>query len=222
MITPDEIIKSKRKTISICVLKDGRVVVRAPIKAKNDAIKKFILEKQKWIAEKLYLVNKNRAEYIDVINNNKKLMLGREMVVKRENVKTISANLDTCEIVVPANIPDNDVEKRLKTWYKKIAKDILSKRTMEYSSKIKIYPSKIKLSSSKNRWGSCTNHNVISFNTKVVMLPTQLIDYIIVHELCHIVEFNHSKKFWELVNVFLSNVKERRTKLKEYSFLLTM
>ena len=222
MIIPDEIVKSKRRTISICVMKDGRVVVRAPLRAKNETIQKFLIQKQNWITEKIYLVNKNRAEHINIINNNKKLLFGREMTVKHCETKTITANLESGEIAVPAGFDEGELEKKINNWFKKLAKDVLAKRTAEFSAKMKIYPNKIKLSKSKNRWGSCSNNSVISYNTKVIMLPPKLIDYIIVHELCHIVEFNHSKKFWELVNVFLSDVGERRKKLKEYAFLLGM
>ena len=80
----------------------------------------------------------------------------------------------------------------------------------------------MKISDSSGRWGSCSSKGVICFNWRVIMLPPTIIDYVIIHELCHLVEMNHSKKFWRQVETFLPNTPKLKEAIKEYGFLLSM
>lgn len=221
MIAPDLILKSKRKTLSLCVMKDGKVIVKAPTRAKQQDIDKFIYEKQAWLSEKLAIITSNRTAYDDIINYQKFLYLGQRYSLKSDSSNKITIN-DEFNILIPSKIEQGNLPKKLKDWYKKQAKQILKTRTGEISNKVKLYPVDIKISDSKGRWGACNSKNVISYNWRVVMLPPDIIDYVILHELCHMVEFNHSKKFWELVCTLMPSAKLRKNKIKEYSFLLDM
>ena len=129
---------------------------------------------------------------------------------------------DNFNILIPQKLQGEKIPKAIKNWYKQQAKKIIEQRSNQISNKIKITPKEIKFSSSKGRWGACNSKNVITYNWKVILLPPDVIDYVIIHELCHLVEFNHSKKFWQLVNLFLPNTNMMRAKIKQYSFLLDM
>jgi len=111
---------------------------------------------------------------------------------------------------------------KLKSWYKKTAKNILEERVGYISNLIKLSPNSIRISDSKGRWGACNSKGNVSFNFRVVMLAPSIIDYVIVHELCHLVEMNHSKRFWNLVDSFLPNASTQKQKIKEFSFLLSL
>ena len=102
----------------------------------------------------------------------------------------------------------------------KMAKNILEERVSYISNLIKLRPNNMKITDSKGRWGACNSNGNISFNFRVVMLEPAVIDYVIVHELCHLIEMNHSKKFWGIVNSFLPNASELKHKIKDYGFLL--
>ena len=221
MITPDEIVKSNRKTLSLCVMKDGRVIVRAPSRAKDIDIERFITQKQEWLSEKLSIIENNKNKFGDIISYKKFLFLGQRYTLKYDQTKKIEIG-DNNEILIPNRYDKSKLNKLLRNWYVKQAKEIIKNRSNEISNKIKLHPFSIKFTNSKGRWGACNNKNVISYNWRLIMLPPDIIDYVIVHELCHMVEFNHSKKFWELVLAFMPNAKLRRIRIKDYSFLLDM
>ena len=222
MITPDLISRSNRKTLSLSILKDGQIVIKAPLKMSDDAIEKFVFEKQHWIRQKLAYIEHNKEKFDEVMNLKKFLLFGNEYTLKLANIKKIETSNNEMSIYVPNNIPEDKVFQKLKNWYKKIAKNILEERLNYICGIIKLKPNNFRISDSKGRWGACNSRGSISFNFRVVMLPPAVIDYVIVHELCHLIEMNHSKKFWDLVNSFLPNTNSLKQKIKEYSFLLSL
>ena len=220
MITPDLITRSSRRTLSLAILKDGQIVVKAPLKMSGSAIEKFVYEKQDWIKQKLAYIENNRRKYDDIISYSKFLLFGNRYDLKIANVKTIQTSKDEMCIFMPKTIPQDKLLIKLKSWYKKTARKILEERIDYISNLIKLQPNALKITDSKGRWGACNSKGNISFNFRVVMLEPAVIDYVIVHELCHLIEMNHSKKFWNIVNSFLPNAQELKNKIKEYSFLL--
>lgn len=219
MITPDYIERSNRRTLSLSVLKNGSVVVKAPISMSDNVIKKFVEDKQSWIKEKLLIVSKNISKFDDVMHYKRFLLYGNKYKLVLTDVKRVETS-DNFEIFVPRKTEPDKVLKLLKQWYKKIAKQILFERLTYIESKTNLKSASMKISDSKGRWGSCSNKGVICFNWRVIMLPPQIIDYVIVHELCHLVELNHSKNFWKLVNTFLPNADKLKKAIKEYGVLL--
>ena len=219
MIVPDYIERSNRKTLSLSVLKDGVVLVKAPLSMKDEIINKFVEEKQDWIRSKLMIVNKTKDKFSDVLKYKKFLLYGNEYELVFGDVKKIET-VDGFKIVIPQKTENEKVLKLLKSWYKKVAKQILSDRLKYVEGKLRLKSKAMRISDSKGKWGSCNSAGTICFNWRVIMLPPKIIDYVIVHELCHLVEMNHSKKFWGLVSKFLPDVAERKKMIKEYGFLL--
>lgn len=221
MITPDYIERSNRKTLSLSVLKDGSVVVKAPIRMRDEVIIKFVEDKQEWIKSKLFLVNKTINKFEDVVSYKSFLLYGNKYTLLASDVKRIETN-DKFQIVFPQKTEPEKILKLIKSWYKKVAKQVLQDRLEYIESRIKLKSMIMKIGDSKGRWGSCNSKGVINLNFRVIMLPPAIIDYVIVHELCHLVEMNHSKNFWKLVESFLPNVDNLKAEIKEYSFLLTL
>ena len=221
MITPDYIERSNRRTLSLSVLKDGNVVVKAPITMKDSVINRFVEEKQDWIREKLFLINKTISRFDDVVHYKKFLLYGNRYSLVLDNVKKIETN-DKFQIVMSNKVEPDKILKNLKLWYKKIAKQILAERLAFIESRIKLKSNSFRIGDSKGRWGSCNSKGPICLNFRVIMLPPSLIDYVIVHELCHLVEMNHSKAFWNLVSTFLPNVDKLKKAIKEYGILLSL
>ncbi len=219
MITPDFIERSNRKTLSLIVLKDGQVVVKAPIRMKDEVINRFVEDKQGWIKDKLLIVNKTIQKFDDVVHYQRFLLYGNKYSLLLTDVKKIETN-DNFQILVPQKTERDKINKALKAWYKKAARQVLGDRLAFIESKIKLKSNYFKIGDSKGRWGACNSKGVISLNWRVIMLPPQIIDYVIVHELCHLVEMNHSKNFWKLVETFLPNAPMLKNAIKEYSFLL--
>jgi hypothetical protein len=157
----------------LAVYCDGVFIVTAPEKTSENIIEKFIIQKSKWIIEKL--------EYSKDIS--KRLFLSN----------------------------NNDEYKE----YKKQAFDLAKERVEYFNKKYKFKFNKINIKNQKTRWGSCSKKGNLNFNYKIVLLPQKISDYIIIHELCHLGEFNHSQKFWNLVSWAMPDYLEIQKKLKK-------
>ena len=101
-----------------------------------------------------------------------------------------------------------------------MALDIVGKRVMDISNNIYIRPSKIIIKDQKSLWGSCNSRREIRLNWRLVLMPQFVMDYIIIHELCHIKQMNHSKEFWKLVESHCPSYKESKYWLKENGAML--
>jgi len=99
--------------------------------------------------------------------------------------------------------------------YKLAAKRELTRRTADYAKRMNVAPANVKINSAVTRWGSCSGKNSINFSWRLIMAPDDVIDYVVIHELAHIKEHNHSQKFWAAVENVLPDYKARRNKLKE-------
>lgn len=108
----------------------------------------------------------------------------------------------------------------VKELYKEKLPEILLPILYKYSKQMNLYPNKVSFRFNKSRWGSCSAKNNISFNYYLAQLPKELIEYIVVHELAHIKHKNHSKNFWDLVEKYLPDVKNRRKLLRQYEKLM--
>lgn len=221
MIVPDYIERSKRKTLSLTVLKNGSVIVKAPISMRDEIINRFVEDKQNWIREKLASIKETQNKFEDIISLKKFLIYGNKYSLVRSDVKQIQTG-NNFEILAPSKLDGEKLAKSISAWYKKIAKKALAERLDFIEKRINLKSTSFKIGDSRGRWGSCNSYGNIIINYRVVMLPPQIIDYVLVHELCHLVELNHSRKFWETVEKFLPNFELQRKAIKEYGFLLNM
>lgn len=221
MIVPDYIERSKRKTLSLTVLKNGNVIVKAPISMRDEVINHFVEEKQDWIRSKLTSIKENQNKFEDVINMQNCLIYGNRYKIVRCDIKQIQTG-NNFELFVPAKYDNEKLVKAISMWFKKLAKKVLLDRLMFIEERVNLKSSSFKIGDSRGRWGSCNSYGNIILNYRVVMLPPSIIDYVIVHELCHLVELNHSKNFWDNVEKYLPNYEIARKNIKEYGFLLNM
>ena len=107
-------------------------------------------------------------------------------------------------------LTEADIE-RLRTE----AGQYMKERTFYFADIMGVEPREIKITLARSRWGSCSARNTVCYSYKVMLLPKELIDYIIVHELAHITEKNHSKKFYDIIAGFMPDYRERESKIKE-------
>ena len=221
MIVPDYIERSKRKTLSLTVLKNGSVIVKAPINMRDEIITNFVESKQSWIREKLSTIKETQNKFEDVISGEKVMIYGNKYKLIKADIKQIQTS-DKFELFVPVKLEGEKLTKSIVTWLKKLAKKVLAERLSFIESRINLKSSSFKIGDSRGRWGSCNSYGNIILNYRVIMLPPAIIDYVIVHELCHLLELNHSKKFWQNVGKFLPNYEIQRKNIKEYGFLLNL
>lgn len=206
--------------MSLEIKRDGIINVIAP----NGLDKTFIVDKVKnksdWIIKKL--------DEIEVLDNNRYirsyesgdifLYLGNEYIlenlVDKSTIGT-SVSLENNKLIVRSNSNNKDVIQRaLKKWYTDETLGIVKERINYYKLFFEDTVTSIKIKDQKSRWASCTYKNEILFNLRCSMMPIQIIDYIVVHEMCHMEHRNHSKDFYLAVERILPDHKERVKWLK--------
>ena len=223
MIKPDYILRSYRKTLCITVTRKGEVVVRAPKRLSLEQINKFLIEKEGWIKlkkQQMELVN-NQNKFIS--NYNKLLFLGAEYV--REDVdglKKIEWDTSIKKVFIPSHFSQAEFVKKISNFYIKKSKEILLDRVAYFAKLMLLTPSSINLMNNKTRWGTCSKKGDLKFNWRLSMLKPNTIDYLVIHELAHLVEFNHSKKFYKIIECVMPKYKSSNKDLKKYGLLLEL
>ena len=220
-----EIIKTNRKKSASIQLKDGQVRVRAPRSLSDKRINDLIKKRAPWIKEKLEEYSKRPqavtkkyedGEIFSYLDRNYELKIveSDEEAVKLKNGCLV---VSICKEDFGKNIK---VQNLLTDWYRNHAHKYLQERTIKFANIIGVSPSSISVKNYKSRWGSCSINGAIDYNWKIIQAPKKVIDYVVIHELCHLLEHNHSPKYWSYVEKFMPNWKENRDWLKENSDLL--
>jgi len=202
-------VRSKRKTIAIYILKDATVEVRCPFKVPYSVICDFVNLKSEWINKKV-IESKNaivKNSCFTVNYNSKLILMGNEYPITKGKTAYFYENC--------FYIPENNFKENLIALYKKLAKDIITKKVIHFSDLMGVKPFKIKINSAKTRWGSCSGKNSINFTYKLIMADEKAVDYVIIHELAHIREHNHSNRFWSIVENYLPDYKIQKENLRK-------
>jgi len=221
LVTPDMIIRTHRRSLSLTITKEGKFVVHAPKKLSVDEILKYIVEKEKWITSKQKEIQDKLNINKDVITYNEYLFLGKKY--KYDFISGLKKiELSDKLFVIPSKIESNDINKYMKKWYVTNAKKILSDRLEYFADIMQLDYSTFNICNSKNRWGSCDSNRNIKLNFRLIMLPHKVIDYVIIHELSHIVELNHSKSFYKIISTIMPSYKLQQKILKEYDYVLRL
>jgi len=219
-----KIVRSGRKTISLQVCDDISLVIRAPLKIKNSEIEKIIKKHSKWLKKKINEINARDIGFTQkkFIEGEYFLYLGIAYPLKMISAKTQKYPLTFHKGAFYLSENVIDVREALLAWYKKEAKKLFSQAVRFYAQKIGLNYNKIKISNARKQWGSCTGLNNLYFSWRLVMAPPSVINYVAVHELVHVIEKNHSQKFWTKVQSILPDYNLQKDWLKKNGYLLTI
>jgi predicted metal-dependent hydrolase len=212
--------RKRRKTISLRIKEDGKIVVYAPYRVLKWEIEKFINEKKSWISEKERSIKEAEKAFIP---EEKFLYLGEAypLEIEKADHKNVPLRLSFGKFVLDQGHIEN--AKNLFTqWYKREAKEKIAQRVNYHSNRLQLFPKGIRITSARYRWGSCSRDNQLSFSWRIIMAPLGIIDYILIHELVHIKEKNHSKRFWSYLESILLEYRQYRRWLKENGYLLRL
>jgi len=209
MIEVDQVIRTDRKSIALIVKRDGTLVVRAPINATDEQISSTINRKSIWIEAKQQEVLSTypQTSKKEFVNGEGFLYLGKSYRLKIISKGDAPLKLDTF-FLLDQNALTN-AKSVFIDWYKDKANDVLSDRVAWYSKKSGISIKQIKITSANSRWGSCSAKGTLSFPWRLVMAPVPVIDYVVIHELVHISEKNHSKTFWNQVHALMPDYENK-------------
>jgi len=206
--------RSNRKTIAIHV-RDGAVEVRAPHRTPKQNIDRFVLSKEKWINDTLAKSNA-RAEQ----RGNFSVTYGDYVTYRGKKYPIIPkpgdmVGFDDKCFYVPPGLTPEEVKHACIQIYRLLAENHLNERALKFVGEMVVLPSAIKINSAKTRWGSCSSKNSVNFSWLLIMADDDIIDYVIVHEFAHIIEMNHSARFWAVVESVLPDYADRKERLKD-------
>lgn len=222
--------KRKRKTICIKVNLDGKVSVIAPLNIKESQAEDFVFEKAEWIIKKQdEMLNISKQKVSRKFENGSTFMyLGKEYSVhiiydeSYKNIrivlsgKTLKSPYDCQHFIIYTNTYEKEVmRKAMEKWYRKRTMEIVQKKIQIYEVFFKDKVTDIRVKEQKRRWASCTGKNAILFNWRCSMAREDVIEYIVVHEMCHFDYRDHSKNFWRRVEEIMPDYKEKHEYLKE-------
>ncbi|HEY3700154.1 MAG TPA: SprT family zinc-dependent metalloprotease [Spongiibacteraceae bacterium] len=209
-----------RKTLVVYVLEDGGVEVRAPHGMSQKHIVRFIEEKSAWI-EKTRARQVQRQQWQTLIEPGASLwFLGkpRRLEVKQDQRAAILCGEESIVVNTrdPWSLPA--LSRQLNDWYREQAQTIFQQRLLLACQRFPgiLAAPELRLRRMRRRWGSCSRSGRVTLNVELVKLPPTIIDYIITHELCHLTEFNHGKKFYKLLEHVMPDWKQRELILKQF------
>lgn len=174
-------------------------------------IERFVRSKYPWIVKHKQLA---RAIYLSpahktYVAGEEFLYLGKHYKLALSNTAESALSFTGVEFILNRKYLSESGERFIK-WYRWQALKTLEQRLEYYSVLAGLKPSEIKISNAKKRWGSCNSKGVINFSWRIIMAPMNIVDYVVVHELMHIAERNHSKKFWDKVGIYFPQYKQAK------------
>jgi predicted metal-dependent hydrolase len=218
-ISVEKIIRSRRKTIALEVTPQATLVVRAPHRVPQAYIDAMIREKSGWIKKKMAEMQaRPQAPFRRYEEGEVYWFLGRPYPLHYTD-DSGGAIVRTDRLEVSRALKP-DIRDELQRWYVAEAKKEIHARCMYFSMMTGYSPASLRITNARGRWGSCTYKGGLNFSWRLVQAPLSIVDYVIVHELVHLRQHDHSKKFWTRVGALMPDYRERREWLRENEHLL--
>jgi predicted metal-dependent hydrolase len=218
-----QIVRSpRRKKLTITVERDRAVVVHAPEGTSEEEVRRVVDSKRQWILEKV----RHPQKYQDlrhppgkeVVNGESAPYLGRDYRI--EVTETASGEIEFARLF---RVPAARQAKRrevLRDWYIARAKETILARAEKHARELGVEFAEARIVQNRYRWGSCTVKDTVNFNWRLIKAPMFVIDYVIVHELAHLIESNHTARFWSIVRANTSTMEKAKAWLKEHGQIL--
>lgn len=219
-----KVIFEQRNQLAITVFPDKKIIARAPETASLDAVLSRLENRKPWIAKQLHYFEQfyPLLPEKEFVSGETHYYLGRQyrLRIREGNAKQVKlkGRFFWCEV---PDINDNQLVKQLmQQWYSLHARKIIEKRKLSYLGKTIALGGKeptIKIRQMKTRWGSCTPEGVITINTELIKTSILCVDYVLAHELCHLVHANHTVDYYHLLDKVMPDWRERKEKLEKSS-----
>ncbi|MCR5734292.1 MAG: M48 family metallopeptidase [Lachnospiraceae bacterium] len=224
-----ECLKQRRKTLSVRVKEDGSVTVKAPGWVSNREIKAFVSDRANWIYDKVTLAKeRSKLKKKSFGNGDICRCLGKDyllLVESAEKDRVRESESGSIIHVWTTDVSQEHVRELLKKlWYKKL-KEYANERIEAYMPVITAYSEKkgiklrqytgLSIKTMKSRWGSCSVKGHINLNVKLIAADTDVTDYVIVHEMCHLMYMDHSPDFWSAVEYVFADYRDMIRSLRD-------
>ena len=226
-----EIVRTRRGKSVLIEVHPESVRIRAPHFLPITEIHEILRRREDWIKEKVHLQSQRKLIFEKKYQDEEIFSyLGRSYRLQLIASKVLQPSVSLQGKFIVVAYPQNAtnvakkmmVKKSLESWYCQRGKIFIEKRTHYFAKKINVIPKSIKVRAYKSRWGSCSSTGDICFNWRIMIASPMIINYVIIHELCHILEHNHSSRFWQYVAQYMPDYREHRTWLKKNGITLSV
>jgi len=206
--------RTARRTAAINI-RNGVVYVRAPFFMPRRVIDQFVMEKAPWIKKNLtkQIVETENKEAFALDYGSFLTLRGKTYPVLPREDKY--AEFDEGAFYMPPGLPPEQLKTLCIRLYIILAQMHITKRVHFYALRMKAEPKAIKINSATKRWGSCSSLGNLNFSWRLIMADDEVIDYVVVHELAHLIEMNHSPRFWAVIRRIIPDYEECKEKLKQ-------
>ena len=212
---------AKRRKLTITVERDRSVVVHAPQRTSDEKIREVVESRRQWIYEKIHHPQKYQQPHPpgkELVSGESALYLGRQY-----RIEVVDTGLDQIQFTQRFHVPTVPIEQRIEAfrkWYITKAKEKIVPRVELHSRELGVNIAEVKIVEIRYRWGSCTPKNNVNINWRLIKAPMFVIDYVIIHELAHLIEANHTPRFWNIVQTHAPTMEKAKAWLKKHGQLL--
>ncbi|MEI7998078.1 MAG: SprT family zinc-dependent metalloprotease [Candidatus Omnitrophota bacterium] len=218
-----KIVRSKRRSLGLEITPEACLIIRAPMRISLEDIHRIIKKKMSWILKK-----KQRAKekYRPVIKH--QFVEGEEFLYLGQPYKLCVLPQAKArfqfdgEKFLLADAYQSHAKRLLTQWYAKQAVAFIPEKVKAFANLAGVSYSRITITSARTRWGSCTSQKSLNFSWRLMMAPQKMIDYVIVHEVCHLQELNHSRRFWKKVENLMPDYKQRQQWFRDQQYMLAV
>lgn len=203
---------SKRTKIAIQLETNGLITVKAPNGTPEADIVHVMEKNKKWLLDNTNKLEQARASMLPMAKEYQEqgqfLYLGKKYFLH--------------ELIEVGDSSEEELRHRLKKFYFTSCKKIVLERIEEYQKQLRVKPKSIEIEESTTKWGSCHSSKKITFNYRLAMAPVEVIDYVIVHELCHLLHMNHDRSFWRRLGSTMPDYKDKEEYLARHGRHMTL
>lgn len=212
---------ARAKRMSLRLNEKGALTLVLPRFVPEIAGKAFVLANTKWIERQRSKILLKVHHYADeIFKTGDELIFFDQKIytirVCRLNQKKSSFKLSgrTLELVVSKQSGQDQIKRLIENFYREQARTYLTDRSEFFAAQLHTSFNDLRIKNTKSRWGSCSSHKNLNYNWRIMMAPKAVIDYLVIHEVCHLKQMNHSPKFWTLVESLDPNFKTHKSWLK--------
>lgn len=208
----------KRKNMYLCI-REGKVTLKTPLNLSEDKSISFLTSKEQWIKDNLSKSKPKTVGFAQFKNGESIMLLGEKYTLKLIYADKYFKPYFSEKTIIAAT-SESFPEDRLKLSIEKLINEFTVKQIQDtvfkYAEITGLYPEKITVKSMKSSWGRCSSDGNISINRDIIYHSRECLEYVIIHELCHLKHMNHSKDFWALVEQYCPDRKKIRKELNEF------
>lgn len=211
--------RRQRRTVGLKITATG-LIIHAPTRISLSHLESIIVLKADWIRKKLEARSTNQIPALQWQDSEQLLLLGNPITLALgydNRSRAVEYEPGLLQLAMPNHEDPIAVERKVVQWYKKQAITDFARRLELFSTKLGVSFTSLTLSNAKSRWGSCNSRKEIRLNWRLLQAPPHIINYVICHELAHLIEMNHSAKFWAVVASIYPDYKLAEKELKAWS-----